>query len=392
MYRFDEIEAVLDQTKARMVATTPIVEIPGDTSCGDAWEWMQPSARDLSVVLLSDASMRQFALRSPEWKGATATVAQVARDVPSSSLLRAEASLRDVLDGLAQNEFCLIDGEPSFIVTAADLGKPAGSLWAFGLILSFEDALTRLFPSLSHQLWRKDLSEGALKKLDFEISQRREKGTFINEEHCLPLSSKVKLGAVHVAPLLGISKKKWKNSLCGSLETIRNDLAHGRPLGTSHSRGQQGAIERLLELRRVVQTMWDKVDDRDDVWQAYRDTLVEFDGAVPATPFWMLSAQNPREERLSDKENQERHQALCENLKRQNCFGGEGWGRSAAGEGAWSERMALMTPGNDELACEISRHFGQRSAFRIENGFLVVLDVSTGRSRGQRSLGEEAAS
>lgn len=386
MYRIDEIETVLDQLPARLIATTPVASRQAASRCGDAWEWMQPSARDIWTVVVDDADVHSYAQRSDDWAGSSVTLGTVAKPVPKAAVLDEGASLREAVDALAKHPFCLLGTGPTFIITAADLGKPAGSLWAFGLILSFEDALTRLFPSLSEGLWRKDLSEEALAAHDGEVDRRRTKGTFITEEHCLSLSQKSRFGEKYIAPLLGVSSNSWRKKTCGSLQDIRNDLAHGRPLGTSHPKGPQGAMTRLLRLRIIVRQLWGLVDDRAHVWAAYQATLIELDDPRPAGPFWMLSAQNPAEETLSDSVNSERHEALCHTLRRLGHLGGEGWGRSPAAENAWRERMAVMVDGSDELACSISTDFGQRSAFRIESGELVVLDAATGAERGRRVL------
>ncbi len=78
---------------------------------------MQPSARDISVVLVSDADVLRYAARSPMWEGSEATLGEVAMEVPPAAVLRREASLREAIDALAGLEFCLLGEEPVFIVT-----------------------------------------------------------------------------------------------------------------------------------------------------------------------------------------------------------------------------------------------------------------------------------
>ncbi|MDG1484356.1 MAG: DUF3293 domain-containing protein [Myxococcota bacterium] len=386
MYRLEAVDTILEQTKARSIATTPVMSLAGDTSCGDAWEWMQPSARDISIVLVADAVEPSFARRLESWRGDRTTISEVARTIPTDTMFDLNTPLKQVVESTVKLGFCVVGDELSYIVTSADFGKPVGTLWAFGLVLSFEDALTRLFPSLSDRLWRDVLTKERLSQLDAEIARRRHTGTFITEEHCLMLSDKIKIGAVYVAPKLDMSKTQWRQRF-GGLTSIRNDLAHGRPLGTTYTSGIEGALKHLLALREVVAAMWKRVDNREHVWMAYRDSRVSLDSPAPSGTFWMLSAQNPSEEVLSEIQNRQRHEALCSTLKERRLLAGEGWGVSANyADGGWRERMAVMKAGSDEEACKISRDYGQRAVFKLDGSELLVLEVRTGGVRARRPL------
>lgn len=385
MYSLDAIDAVSGFLPGSLIATEPLRMAEPSQSVAELWDWMQPSALDITAVLLQLDGPLRFASRNPEWAGSTTPVADVAVPVPADAVLTSTAPLIEVLERLNVLPFCVFGESPTAIATTADLGKPAASLWAFGLLLSFEDALLQLVPSVSDNLWRTSLR--AKRQLDLEqtIAERRKKGTFITEGHCLHLTDKCNLGREYIADELNISKREWDRRV-GSIDEIRNDLAHGRPLGTSLRDGPAGALRRLLALRGLAEDLWRLVEDRPQIWEAYQNTQIELEGDPPGPVFWMLSGQNPWDVQQPENVNLARHEALCDQVRKGALFAGEGYGRSAAGEGAWAERMAVMVGGSDEIACDLSRRFGQRSVFRIEDGTLHVIEVATGAVRGTRRL------
>ncbi len=283
-------------------------------------------------------------------------------------------------------------------VTLADLQKPAAALWVFGLILSLENAASMLFPSLMDRRWLPELKAEERERVGKWIKTHRTNGRYISDVDCLYFRQKIDLTgkALERTGLMPLEEGEWA-SLTAALGELRNDLAHGRSLGTS-----VGSLADVVALVRraewLTEQLWLLVDDRDDVWDRYARTecLVELRGAAarPAAEirdelpdrFWMISAQNPREQVLSDVENDRRHRALVDDVVRHGWLVCEGVGR-APGEGdRWTERMVLATGIDRAQACEISARYGQRSVFEFEQDTMRVISVDGREVRRERGL------
>lgn len=87
--------------------------------------------------------------------------------------------------------------------------------------------------------------------------------------------------------------------------------------------------------------------------------------------WWVISAQNPMDQRLDDNENGRRHEALGAELVQGRevvCRGASGWvERSWAVVAAWAEVLA------------VARRWGQRAVFRVTAALVEVVMTSGGR-------------
>lgn len=399
-FRLEQVDALAQSIPARTIASTPIEQLQPDTPASVAWARLNHAAADFDTALIvSDGGVLMCVRRDPAWEHDQGPVGRHSFRVPESATLTQAASLEQAVEPLSVHGYCVLlddGGLPAGIITVADLQRPAAALWAFGLILSLESAAAMLFPSLLDRRWLDVLPEDLRKSVGGRIRERRGTDQYLSDVDCLYFKEKLDLTrkALELGGLMPIASDDWAEMI-GSVEALRNDLAHGRGLGSS-TRSSNIAIL-LGQTQNLTQKLWELVDDRDDVWERYARTecLADIEGrlarieearqALPAL-FWMISAQNPWERVLSDDENEKKHHRLVRELTRRGCLYSEGEGRAPGGEGGWRELMVLAHPLDRSAALTISREYGQRSVFEIDGDVFRVLEVKTGAVRRERTL------
>lgn len=101
---------------------------------------------------------------------------------------------------------------------------------------------------------------------------------------------------------------------------------------------------------------------------------------LPST-LYMLSAQNPMDEPLSDNQNQQRHHALLALAQKDAVFVAQGWGELDD----YQENMVLVN--NADKAMEYAANFGQRAIFvlHIDDNVKQVQSVADGVIQRQSS-------
>lgn len=398
-FRVEHVEALANSVPAISIATCPVTFLEPSLSCADAWGRLCPSAYDFDMALVrSDDGPISYVRRDEAWALDPRALERLTEPVPEGALLVADAMLREALDSLEGFGFCVVcdaEGRAHGIITAADVQKPAGSLWAFGVILSFESAAAMLFPSLMDRRWKSSLRGRERKEVDRRVERYKESGRYLSEVDCLFLEQKARLTrlALEQADLLPIPGEEWEH-LTKAMNELRNDLAHGRGLSGAAASLKE-TIGVLRDTQDLPKRLWAMVDDREDVWERYLRTecLAELRGErhriedirkhLPKR-FWMLSAQNPRERLLSDVENERRHRALVEEVKRRGWLVCEGVGRAPGAAEGWEERMVLAQGMGRDDACSLSERYGQRSVFEFDGGSFRVIAVETGDVRRER--------
>ena len=120
-------------------------------------------------------------------------------------------------------------GEPSGIVTRADLQKPPVRMWLFGIIALIEMGLTRLiqdrFPDGG---WQQYLFEGRLAKAESLMDERKRKRQELDLLDCLSLSDKgrIVLWNEDMQTKVGFVTRTRGEETFKELETLRYNLAH----------------------------------------------------------------------------------------------------------------------------------------------------------------------
>jgi hypothetical protein len=391
------MERLSERILAADVATVPVASLPGSMPLSEAWAQCRTEALDFSVVLVDSGAdgTRRLARRDSSWKLSEAPLETVSTELGTALVVNAAAPLSAAISLVRDHgvAFCSTSDELG-IVTPADLTKRPCALWMLGRILDFESALTLLFPSVTNRMWEAELSEAARQRLQSEVNGRKSDGTYTTREDCLSLSQKLRISKRWLRETLGsheapMSKSSYRKAF-GWISTARNDLAHGRP-PVGHDGGMRELLTRLDRLDQISDELWDRVMDREDVWDRYSESEVFVLDGDEATPVWqvrddlpevcwMVSAMNPFERVLSEQINKSRHDALRDETKRRGIFVCEGIGRAPEVDG-WRERMVLIARCNRETAVELSRWYGQRSVFELSDRDLVVVEVQTGDVR-----------
>jgi len=90
-------------------------------------------------------------------------------------------------------------------------------------------------------------------------------------------------------------------------------------------------------------------------------------------PIYVISADNPLEEVLSDDDNERRHLALRHILESRKLKFEKVFGESPNGK--WSEASFAIEGMGKENACELAEKFGQRAIFELTQDEIKVISV-----------------
>jgi hypothetical protein len=347
---------------------------------------MQPAVRDITVVFIREGSSTRIARRSDDWTLSARTLGEVGLDLPQDSVLPMDAPLTEALNAVLDHDFCLLEGEPAQVITLADLARPASALWAFGIVLSLEAAITRLVPSYSEGRWWRERKKDQRNELKARRRRLKERDSYLTDIDSLYFREKLQLGCEYLEGTHGLAKDAL--SRLEPLNGIRNDLAHGRPLGHSGKKGPREALRCLQAAASTAGQLWGMVRDRPQIWDAMLATEIRYHGNKPQGEAWLISAQNPGEAESPSEDNRIRHEQLVEVIRGLGLHAGEATGTSAAGRDAWSEDMVLFAgpSATEEQARELARQFGKRAIFRVNGCYLAVIDAQTGAVRGERTF------
>lgn len=383
MFHVQHLDQFLTQVPAALIASAVDTAFSAEMPLFAAWSVARPEARDLAhVPVRSGIGSVLVAYRSDSWAADRRRLQTVAVPVAEDARLPADAAIGQAMTAILLHDVLVLGpaDAPSGVITLSDFTKPAAALWAFGVIASFEEALGRLVPSLSSGRWLEDLSAKRKKRL----AEKSPKEAFRLED-ALELRDFIDLGTKHVRPHLSMSRNSWDKAT-GSIIKLRNDLAHGRPLGTCLAPlgGTRAALERLALLPPLLSKLWGLVSDREHVWTAYQSTRISLDQRRPPGRFWVVSGQNPMDRLLPEDQNDQLHAALVEDLKMLGVYAGDGVGSAAAG--GWSERMAVVADSDREGVIAVANRFGQRSIFEVDDKSVLIVEVSSGEVRGTRLL------
>ena len=168
------------------------------------------------------------------------------RGIQAGQLVGAKASLSDVIEVLTLHDWCFVSilGEPSGVITRADMRKPAVRMWLFGIVtvaeMEFTERVRQKWPA---DKWVPLLSPSRVEKarqLLVERERRHESCTLLD---CLQLGDKLDILVSDPTEFatFGLSTTGAAKRISKQLENLRNKLAHSQDL----SDGDWAQIVRL---------------------------------------------------------------------------------------------------------------------------------------------------
>ena len=182
-----------------------------------------------------------------------------------------------------------------------------------------------------------------------------------------------------------ILKGRFKN-VTERIRLLRNHLAHGRSI-LNEVENPLEALQLINEIDKLLEKVKSKVDDREQVWNAFINTIIvdELDGkqiawvganAIPLpmqSPIFVISAENPFEEVLLSKKNDERTTFLRKLLKYRELKFMKVFGKST--HGLWKQASFAIEGISKKDACELAKKFGQRAIFELTQDKMRVISV-----------------
>lgn len=149
-----------------------------------------------------------------------------------------DANLSDVILVLSRHDHCFVSilSAVTGVITRTDMEKPIVRMWLFGIITMIEIRLTELiretWPGAS---WVERCSKGRVQKARTLLEERHRRGArHIDLLDCLQLSDKSYLLVQDQEFLrgFGFKSKSQADQAIRSLESLRNNLAHGQSITT----------------------------------------------------------------------------------------------------------------------------------------------------------------
>jgi hypothetical protein len=159
------------------------------------------------------------------------------RALSRDQVVEGTAPLTEVIQILTRHKHCFLSllSSVTGVATRADIQKPVGRMWLFGMItiveMSLTDRLRRAWPGGS---WSGLISPGRLEKTKALMDERRRRGQHCELEDCLQLSDKVQILIQSPNQLedFGFKTKGAAKRVIKELESLRNNLAHSQDIVT----------------------------------------------------------------------------------------------------------------------------------------------------------------
>jgi hypothetical protein len=147
-----------------------------------------------------------------------------------------DANLSDVILVLSRHDYCFVSilNAVTGLITRTDMEKPIVRMWLFGIITMLEIRFTELVKEhWTEADWAAMCSTGRLEKARTLLEERKRRGAqHIELADCLQLSDKSYLLAQDPGFLrnFGFKSKNQADQAIRSLESLRNNLAHGQSI------------------------------------------------------------------------------------------------------------------------------------------------------------------
>lgn len=237
------------QAFAAMDIAEPLRSFDEEQSMTDVAQRMERHAVDV-IGVRADGIVKGYALLADHGTGRCAeSLRRFARD----QVVEAKAPLTEVVQVLTRHNHCFVSsvGSVTAVATRADIQKPVGRMWLFGMITIVEMSLTeRLRHSSADNAWMELISDGRLEKARVLMDERHRRGQHCDLADCLQLTDKAQ-ALLHVPGELeyfGFKTKGAAKRVIKELESLRNNLAHSQDIVT-HDWAQIARItQRIHEL------------------------------------------------------------------------------------------------------------------------------------------------
>lgn len=147
-----------------------------------------------------------------------------------------DSPLTDVIHALGQFSYVFVevDGDTPGVITRADMEKPVARMWLFGLIMLLESAIMQVIKELSgDEAWTRLVSESRLQKARLLQEERARRKLPADLQDCLQFSDKLEIVICRpdFVKKAGFQSMAAAKRVVKELESLRNDLAHGQPVG-----------------------------------------------------------------------------------------------------------------------------------------------------------------
>ncbi len=147
-----------------------------------------------------------------------------------------DASLSDVILVLSRHDYCFVSilNAVTGVITRTDIEKPIVRMWLFGIITMLEIRFTELIKKhWPEEQWISKCTPGRLEKAKTLLQERLQRGAqHIELADCLQLSDKSYLLVQNQDFLhsFGFKSKNQADQAIRSMESLRNNLAHGQSI------------------------------------------------------------------------------------------------------------------------------------------------------------------
>ena len=178
------------------------------------------------------------------------------RLIEAGQIVESDASLSVLVHVLTRHDFVFVRafGQVCGVLARADLERPIGRMWLFGMLTLMEmDFAQRVRTKFPGESWKAYLSPGRLEKAVQLLNERNRRGHAVELVDCLQLSDKASI-LIQDPELLsewGFRSKRAAKNAIQDLESFRNNIAHAQDVVTDHwhqiARMTQRFDEALLE-------------------------------------------------------------------------------------------------------------------------------------------------
>ena len=236
------------QAFTAMDIAEPLRSYDGKRSIDEVWELMKQFGDDV-VGIRSEGIIRGYLLKSEGDSGECGTNSRpFARD----QVIEISAPLTEVVQVLTRHNYCFLSllGSVTAFVTRADLQKPVGRMWLFGMITIIEMSLTeRIRFTWPGESWHGLISQGRLEKAQRLMSERQRRGQHCELEECLQFSDKAQILIQSPSQLkdFGFKTKSVAKRVIKEMESLRNNLAHSQDIVTYDWAGIARMTQHLYE-------------------------------------------------------------------------------------------------------------------------------------------------
>lgn len=165
----------------------------------------------------------------------TGTCRDHLRPFRPGQIIRDDSSLSELIEVLTRQEYAFISvlGAVGGYISRGHLNNPVTRMWLFGIVTLFEMQMVRLIQKhFPNETWRTLVPQARLDKacmLEQERSRRNQPGGLLE---CLQFSDKGQILLQHPLglKLLDIRSKAVAKRMIKSIESLRNNLAHGQDI------------------------------------------------------------------------------------------------------------------------------------------------------------------